>query len=57
VLVDNGNETGWWLAVHRQPHHVALSLQHAVSQILAPVGRVPQGRKDDSDATDVVSRA
>jgi D-glycero-D-manno-heptose 1,7-bisphosphate phosphatase len=57
VLVDNGNETEWRLAQHRQPHFLARSLRHATNQILAPVGRVPRGPKDDRDATDLASGA
>lgn len=57
VLVDNGNETEWRLGMHRQPYHLARSLHDAVSQILAPIGRVPHWPEDDGDAPDVASRA
>jgi histidinol-phosphate phosphatase family protein len=57
VFVDVGNETEWRLGMHRQPHLLARSLGHAVSQILAPVARGPHGAKDDGDATDVASGA
>jgi D-glycero-D-manno-heptose 1,7-bisphosphate phosphatase len=57
VLVDNGNETEWRLGLHREPHHLATSLRHAVSQILAPVSRVPRGSKDDDDAPGMATRA
>lgn len=55
VLVDVGNETEWRLGAHRQPHLLARSLPYAVGQILAPVGRVPRGPRDDGDATDMAS--
>jgi D-glycero-D-manno-heptose 1,7-bisphosphate phosphatase len=57
VLVVNGNENEWRLGRHREPHHLATSLRHAASQILAPIGRVPPGPKDDHDAPDMASRA
>jgi D-glycero-D-manno-heptose 1,7-bisphosphate phosphatase len=57
VLVVNGNETEWRLGTHRQPHHLANSLPHAASQILAPIGLVSRRPKDEDDAPDMASRA
>jgi D-glycero-D-manno-heptose 1,7-bisphosphate phosphatase len=57
VLVHNGNETEWRLGLHREPDYLASSLRHAVSQILAPIGRVRRGAKDDDDAPDMASGA
>jgi D-glycero-D-manno-heptose 1,7-bisphosphate phosphatase len=53
VLVDTGNETEWQLGAYRQPHHLALTLRHAASLIVRPLGRVPPPR--DDDAIDVAS--
>jgi D-glycero-D-manno-heptose 1,7-bisphosphate phosphatase len=57
VLIVNGNETEWRLGAHRQPHHLAHSLPHAVRQILAPIGLVARVGKDEAEGADLASRA